>query len=93
MKTTILTTSKVRLSSLLLVLALPLATLAEHMPTPEEEAAQNEQMAMYTKIAIAVVFAVSVALFLIFKTKHEKKLREKHIEQMKKIQANKKKAA
>jgi len=92
MKTTPLL-SKNKLSSLLLILAIPFATLAEQMPTAEEEAAQNEQMALYTKIAIAVVFAASVAAFLIYKTKHEKTLREKHIEQMKKIQANKKKAA
>jgi len=93
MKTIILTTGKKQLSLLLFGLATPIATFAEHIPTAEEEAAHNEEIAFYTKIGIAIVFAVSVTAFLIFKTKQEKKLREKHIEQMKKIQANKRKAA
>lgn len=90
---TILRISRKQLSSLFLFLAVPFATLAEHIPTAEEEAAQNEKVAMYSEIAIAVLFVVAVVLFLIFKSRHEKRLREKHIEQMKKVQAAKKKAA
>jgi heme/copper-type cytochrome/quinol oxidase subunit 2 len=90
---TIFKISRKHLSSLLLVLAVPFTTLAEHIPTAAEEAAQNEKVAMYSEIAIAILFVVAVTLFLIFKSRHEKKLREKHIEQMKKVQAAKKKAA
>ncbi len=93
MKTIIQTKRKKQFSWLLLIIAVPFTTLAEHLPTAEEEAAKNDRIAMYSEIAIAVLFAVAVTAFLVFKSKHEKKLREKHLEQMKKIQANKKRAA
>jgi hypothetical protein len=78
---------------LLFILITPLVTFAENVPTPAEEAAQNAKIALWGEIGIGVLFAGALSAFLIYKTKHDKKLREKHIEQMKKVQAAKKRAA
>ena len=79
---------------LLLVMITPLATFAqEHIKTAAEEAAEAKQTALYAEIGIAVLFIGAVTAFLIFKAKHDKKVREQQLEQMIKVQAAKKRAA
>ena len=82
-----------RLSLLLLAIILPIASFAD---TKDEIAAKikaDEQMQMYMEVACIVVFVGGVVAFLIWKTSHDKKMREKQMEQMKKIQAAKRRAA
>ena len=77
---------------ILIILVAPIAAIAETL-TAEQEAAQNAKIALWGEIGIGVLFAAALTAFLIYKTKHDKKLREKHLEQMKKVQANKRRAA
>ena len=82
-----------RLNLLLLSIIMPFASFAS---TKEEIAAQmkaDEQLQLYMEVACIVVFVGGVVAFLIWKSKHDKKLREKQMEQMKKIQAAKRRAA
>ena len=82
-----------RISLLILSIILPFTSFAE---TKEEIAAKikaDEQMQMYMEVACIVVFVGGVIAFLIWKSKHDKKIREKQMEQMKKIQAAKRRAA
>jgi hypothetical protein len=76
----------------LFILVSPMIIFAQQL-TVEEEAAQSKKMELYGEIGIAVLFAVSVVLFLVFKAKYDKKQREKQMKQMQQIQANKRKAA
>jgi len=79
---------------LLLVLITPLATFAqEHLQTVAEQKAAEDKMALMGEIGIAVLFIAAVTAFLVFKAKHDKKVREQQMEQMKKVQAAKRKAA
>jgi triosephosphate isomerase len=75
------------------MLITPLASFAQHVPTAAEEAEAAKQTAFIGEIAIAVLFIVSVTAFLVYKAKHDKKVREKQLEIMKKVQAAKKRAA
>ena len=84
---------KNRFIGLLFILIAPIAAFAEKMPTPEEEAAQNAKIALWGEIGIGVLFAAALIAFLIFKSKHDKKVREKQMEQMKKVMAAKRRAA
>lgn len=77
----------------LLVLMAPLASFAQQKLTMAEEAEQNAKIALWGEIGIGVLFIVSVTAFLIYKAKHDKKVREKQMEQMKKVQAAKRRAA
>lgn len=61
--------------------------------TAAELADEQSKMSLYGEIAIGVLFVVSLTLFIIWKTKHDRKEREKHLEQMRKIAAAKKRAA
>lgn len=61
--------------------------------TSAELAEQQSKTSLYGEIAIGVLFVVSLTLFIIWKTKHDRKEREKHLEQMRKIAAAKKRAA
>ncbi|HXU28339.1 MAG TPA: hypothetical protein VN698_13995 [Bacteroidia bacterium] len=80
--------------ALLLVLLTPLATFAqEHLKTAAEEAEEAKQTALFAEVGIAVLFIAAVTAFLVFKAKHDKKVREQQLEQMKKVQAAKRKAA
>jgi heme/copper-type cytochrome/quinol oxidase subunit 2 len=82
-----------RLNLLLLSILMPFASFAD---TKDEIAAKikaDEQMQMYMEVACIVVFVGGVVAFLIWKSKHDKQLREKQMEQMKKIQAAKRRAA
>ena len=74
-------------------LVVPIFSFAETVSTAQEEAAQNAKMALWGEIGIGILFAAALTAFLIYKTKHDKKLHEKHLEQMKKVQANKRRAA
>ena len=78
---------------LLFVLVSPLASFAETLPTAKEEAAASARNALIGEIAIAVIFIVAVTAFLVYKAKHDKKVREKQLEIMKKVQAAKRRAA
>ncbi|HTA62970.1 MAG TPA: hypothetical protein VK835_10960 [Bacteroidia bacterium] len=79
---------------LLLVLITPLATFAQaHLPTAAEEAEAAKQTALFAEVGIAVLFIAAVTAFLVFKAKHDKKVREQQMEQMKKVQAAKRRAA
>ena len=83
-----------QVAMLLLVLITPLATFAqEHVATAAEEAEAAKKTALFAEIGIAVLFIGAVTAFLIFKAKHDKKVREKQLEIMKKVQAAKKRAA
>ena len=79
---------------LLLVLITPLATFAqEHLATAAEEAEAAKRTALYSEIGIAVLFIGAVTAFLVFKAKHDKKVREQQLEIMKKVQAAKRNKA
>jgi hypothetical protein len=79
---------------LLLVLITPLATFAqEHLETVAEQKAKEDKIALMGEIGIAVLFIAAVTAFLVFKAKHDKKVREQQLEVMRKVQAAKKKAA
>mgnify|MGYP001547870432 CR=1 FL=1 len=83
-----------QIALLLLVLITPLATFAqEHLKTAAEEAEESKQFALYGEVGIAILFIADVTAFLIFKAKHDKKVREQQLEIMKKVQAAKKRAA
>ncbi|MHB8260139.1 MAG: hypothetical protein ACYDCN_08370 [Bacteroidia bacterium] len=76
---------------LLFTLLAPLITFADEALSPKEvaaqEAATEARWAMIGEIAIGVIFAVAVTAFIMYKTKHDKKEKAKHIEIMKKVQA------
>ncbi|MEO8761720.1 MAG: hypothetical protein ABI388_09790 [Bacteroidia bacterium] len=76
----------------LFILIAPVVTFAQQL-TVEEEAAKAKQTELYGEIGIGLLFVVSVVLFLVFKSKHDKKQREKQLRQMEQIQANRRKAA
>ena len=61
--------------------------------TAEELAAREKAISLYGEIGIGVLFVVALTFFIVWKSKHDKKEREKHLEQMRKVQANKKRAA
>jgi len=82
-----------QIALLLFVLMAPFASFAQHVPTATEEAEANARVALIGEVGIAVLFIVAVTAFLVYKAKHDKKVREKQLEQMKKVQAAKRKAA
>src|SRR4051812_49058010 len=79
-----------RVGLIFLAIMLPLISFAE---TAEEEAKAAERNNMIMETACVIVFVGGVVAFLIWKGKHDKQVREKQMEQMKKIQAAKRKAA
>ena len=89
---TIIKRLKKQVYMIVIILLAPIVSIAETL-TAEEEAAQSAKIALWSEIGIGVLFAVALVVFLVYKTKHDKKLREKHLEQMKKVMAAKKKAA
>ncbi len=82
-----------RISLFFTALMLPLISFAVTSADITAEAEAAKKMSMYMEIACGVVFVGGVVAFLIWKSKHDKKVREKQIEQMKKIQAAKRRAA
>jgi len=77
----------------MLVLLALFSTLGTQAKTAAEMAADDNKMSLYGEIAIGVLFVVALTLFIVWKSRHDKKEREKHMEQMRKITANKKRAA
>jgi fumarate reductase subunit D len=75
----------------LLLLLMPFVTLADSFAVSEQT--QGGKTSLYAEIAIGVVFVIAVTVFVIWKAKHDKKMREKQMEQMRKLQATKRKAA
>ena len=78
---------------LLFIFLMPLVMLAETSPTMAEEAEAAKRTALIGEVSIGVLFVVAVTLFLVFKSKQDKKERARQAEQMKKVQANKRRAA
>jgi heme/copper-type cytochrome/quinol oxidase subunit 2 len=85
---------------LLFIVITPLVTLAQQSKTAEdiakeakEEAADIARWQMIGMIGTGVLFVGGVTAFLVYKTKHDKALREKQIEQMKKVMAAKKRTS
>lgn len=81
-----------RLIAGLLLLLLPFIASAQKMVSAEEEAKTAAQTALYSEIAIGVLFVAAVAGFLIYKAKHDKKVRERQMQQMRNVQARRKAA-
>ena len=79
--------------ALLFILASPLISLAQSSQSAAEEAAENARTAMYSEIGIGIFFVVTVAALLVYKKKHDKKVREQQMRQMEKIQAAKRRKA
>ena len=79
-----------RLSLLFLAIILPLTSFAD---AKADQLKADERLQMYMEIACIVVFVAAVAVFLVWKNKHDRQLREKQMEQMKKVQAAKRRAA
>lgn len=77
----------------MVVLLALFSTLGVQAKTAAEMAADDNKMSLYGEIAIGVLFVVALTLFIVWKSRHDKKEREKHMEQMRKIAANKKRAA
>lgn len=80
------------LRGMVVLLAL-FSTLGGQAKTAAEMAAEDNKMSLYGEIAIGVLFVVALTLFIVWKSRHDKKEREKHMEQMRKVAANKKRAA
>lgn len=79
---------------LLIMLVIPTLTFAqEKLISAEEERAQADRIALIAEVSIGVIFVAAVTAFLIYKAKHDKKVREQQMEQMKRVQAAKRKAA
>lgn len=61
--------------------------------TSEEMAEEQQKTTLYGEIGVGVLFVVALTLFIVWKTRHDKKERERHMKQMQKLAANKKRAA
>jgi hypothetical protein len=61
--------------------------------TAAELAADENKTSLYGEIAIGILFVVALTLFIVWKTKHDRREREKHLEQMRKVAAAKRRAA
>ncbi|HWY38810.1 MAG TPA: hypothetical protein VNY73_09645 [Bacteroidia bacterium] len=82
-----------RVSLVFLAIMLPLMTFADTASDLKAQEEADRRVNLYMEVACGVVFIGSVIVFIIWKTKHDKKMRERQMEQMKKIQAAKRKAA
>lgn len=76
-----------------LAIMLPLFSFGSTPEQLAEEAKAIERNNMIMEGACVVVFVGGVITFLIWKSRHDKKMREQQMEQMKKIQAAKRRAA
>ena len=79
--------------SFMIMWLIPAFIWAQHTQTATEEAEANAKVAMYSEIAIGVLFVGAVVAFLVYKSKHDKKVRQQQLEQMQRVQAAKRKAA
>ena len=76
-----------------LSIMLPFASFAATAEELAAEAKKAERDSMIMEVSCVVVFVGGVIAFLIWKSRHDKKIREQQMEQMKKIQAAKRRAA
>lgn len=61
--------------------------------TAAELEAENNKTSLYGEIAIGILFVVALTLFIMWKSKHDKREREKNLEQMRKISGTRRRAA
>lgn len=80
-------------SLIILALLLPVASFADTNAEIAAKIKAEEELQLYMEIACIAVFVGGIIAFLIWKTKHDKKVKAQHMEQMKKIQAAKRRAA
>ncbi len=78
---------------LILVLLTLLSSVSVQAKTAAQMAAEENNTTLYGEIGVGVLFVVALTAFVIWKSKHDKKEREKHLEQMRKVAAAKKRAA
>lgn len=69
-----------------------LASVTIQAKTAAELAEEEKTKSLYGEIGIGVLFVVALTLFIIWKSKQDKKEREKHRKQMEQM-ANRRKAA
>jgi hypothetical protein len=69
------------------------ASFSVQAKTAAELEAEQSNTSLYGEIAIGILFVVALTLFIVWKSKHDKKEREKHLEQMRKVAAAKRRAA
>lgn len=80
-----------RVSLFFLAILTPFLSFAESFNVTEQT--QGGKTSLYAEIAIGVMFVCAIVVFLVWKSKHDKKEREKQMEKMKKIQASRRRAA
>lgn len=83
----------VRISLFLSAILLPMISFADAKADLAAQIAEDEKKNMIMEVACVAVFVGGVIAFLIWKSSHDKKVRAQQMEQMKKIQAAKKRAA
>ncbi|MHB8261194.1 MAG: hypothetical protein ACYDCN_11385 [Bacteroidia bacterium] len=70
-----------------------ISAFANEALSPKEvaakEAAEKATWDIVNVVAIVIFFVVAVTVFLIYKTKHDKRERKKHMAQLRKLQENK----
>lgn len=79
--------------SKIVVLVSLFSVVSVQAETTAELVQHEKNMTMYGEIGVGVLFVVALTFFIVWKSKHDKKEREKHLEQMRKVQAAKKRAA
>ena len=78
---------------IILAILLPVVSFADTNAEIAAKIKAEEQLQMYMEIACIAAFVGGIVVFLIWKTKHDKKVKAQQMEQMKKIQAAKRRAA
>ncbi|MGZ3864523.1 MAG: hypothetical protein ACXVPN_16530 [Bacteroidia bacterium] len=81
------------ISLIVLAILLPAISFADTNAEIAAKIKAEEEMQMYMEIGCIVAFVGGIIVFLVWKTKHDKKVKEQQMEQMKKIQAAKRRAA
>ncbi len=86
-------TIKRKLFTKCLVLVILFSTVSLQAKTAAELKAESDAATLYGEIGVGLLFVVALTVFIVWKSKHDKKEREKHLEQMRKVAATKKRAA
>lgn len=86
-------TIKRKLFTVCLVLVTLFSTIGLQAKTAAEMKEASDNETLYGEIGVGVLFVVALTVFIVWKSKHDKKEREKHLEQMRKVAAAKKRAA
>jgi Na+-driven multidrug efflux pump len=82
-----------QISLVVLSVMLPFISFAETSQELAAQAAEDAKNSLYTEIISGVAFGVAVIVLLIWKFRYDKKVRIKQEEQMKKVQASRRRAA